>query len=147
MLIIKNVWGEIIKKIGVILLLAIAAIVIPVIAENAIVGADGVDILGDGIFQSEGNAFRFPLDFSTSYDSLTVGDDKATALGMGKIFPFGGTAPVAQNNLAILKSQNSSPEGGYTVVNLDQIKAGSRTALASGHASSVNNVKIVANQL
>ncbi len=77
------------------MLLAIAAIVIPVIAEDAIVGANGVDILGDGIFQSEGNAFRFPIDFSTSYDydSLTVGDDKATALGMGKIFPFGGTAP------------------------------------------------------
>lgn len=128
------------------MLLAIAAIVIPVMAQNAIVGADGVDILGDGIFQSEGNAFRFPIDFSTSYDSLTVGDDKATALGTGKIFPFGGTAPVAQNNMEILKSQNSSPVGGYTVVNLDQIKAGSRTALASGHASSVNNVKIVTNQ-
>jgi hypothetical protein len=136
----------------VILLLAIAALVIPVMAEDAIVGANGVDILGNGIFQSAGNAFRFPLVSNTNYNSVTVGNDKATALGMGKVFGFGGSLPKAQNNLEILKSQNSgentSPDSSFVLkVNLNQIKAGSRIASASGYASSVNNVKVVDNQI
>jgi hypothetical protein len=136
----------------VILLLAIAAIIIPVIAEDAIVGANSVDLLGNGIFQSAGNAFRFPVVVNTNYNSVTVGDDKATAIGTGRVFPFGNPNPKAQNNLAILKSQhsgeNTSPNSDYTLkVNLNQIKAGSRTASASGYASSVNNVKIVDNQI
>lgn len=135
------------------MLLAIAALVIPVVAENAIVGAGSVDILGGGIFQSSGNAFRFPILSNTNYDSVTVGNDRAQALGMGKVFPFGfgSSLPKAENNLLILKSQNTgenaSPEGAYTLkANFNQIKAGSRTASASGEASSVNNVKIVDNQ-
>jgi hypothetical protein len=138
----------------VILLLAIAALIIPAMAENAIVGAGNVDVLGDGIFQSSGNAFRFPIVSNTNYDSVTVGNDKALALGIGKVFPFGfrSSLPRAENNLVILKSQdtggNTSPEGSFTLkVNLNQIKAGSRTSSASGDASSVNNVKIVDNQL
>jgi hypothetical protein len=136
----------------VILLLAIASLIIPVMAENAIVGAGNVDILGDGIFQSSGNAFRFPIVSNTNYDSVTVGNDKALALGIGKVFPFGfgSSLPKAENNLAILKSQdtggNTSPNS-YYKLNLNQIKAGSRTASASGDASSVNNVKIVDNQI
>jgi len=138
----------------VILLLAIAALIIPTMAENAIVGAGSVDILGNGIFQSAGNAFRFPVVSNTNYDSVTVGDDKAQALGTGKVFPFGfrSSLPKAENNLEILKSQdtggNTSPNGAYTLkVNLNQIKVGSRIATASGDAASLNNVKIVDNQI
>ncbi|VVB72587.1 Uncharacterised protein [uncultured archaeon] len=150
--IIKTVWGETIKEKSMILFLAIASILIPVMAQNAMVSGGGVDILKDGIFESAGSAFQFPLEQDTNYDSVEVGDDKAVSFGMGGSFPFASTKPRpnAQNNLEIIKSQSSkgnvSPALGFAKVNLDQIKAGNRDAQASGLASAVNNIKILSNQ-
>ena len=138
------------------MVLAIAILLAPVMATDAY-GGDGVDILGDGIFETDGSAFTFPVDLTdTNYDSVQVGDDKATAFGTDSGFPFGfrnGPAN-AQNNLEIKKNQDSgicSPCVDYCTdsclnLNIEQIKVGDREALAFGFASAVNNVKIVTNQ-
>ncbi|MCX6669321.1 MAG: hypothetical protein NTV25_05885 [Methanothrix sp.] len=146
------------------MVLAIAILLAPVMAQGAY-GGDGVDILGDGIFETDGSAFSFPVDYTdTNYDSVQVGDDKATAFGTDSGFPFGfrnGPAN-AENNLEIKKNQDSgicSPcdtydDEGYPTgcmdsclnLNIEQIKVGNREALAFGFASAVNNVKIVTNQ-
>jgi hypothetical protein len=113
-----------------------------------------VDILGKdgGIFETEGTAFRFPEMQDTNLDSLIVGDDKALAIG-----DFWHKKPLATatNNLEIKKNQdtgNCSPcEGGLCLdtcikVNVDNIKAGSRKAMAIGPADATNYIKIVTNQ-
>jgi len=115
-----------------------------------------MDILNDGIFETDGSAFSFPvLDQGTNYGSVQVGDDKATSFGMGFNFPFGSrNGPAnAQNNLEIKKNQDASTrldEDGYTIdpykLNIEQIKVGNRYAQAFGYATAVNNVKIVVNQ-
>jgi pyrimidine deaminase RibD-like protein len=144
----------------VILLLAGAFLVSLVAAEDALMG-EGADILGTGIFETNGNAFKFPVAADTNYDSVSVGNDRALALGMGDGFPFtfsNGPAS-AQNNLEIKKNQdsgtcepcsgidNASPCTDYCLkVNLERISAGSREALAIGFATARNNVKIVTNQ-
>ena len=144
------------------MVLAIAILLAPVMATDAY-GGDGVDILGDGIFETDGSAFSFPVDYTdTNYDSVQVGDDKATAFGTDSGFPFGfrnGPAN-AQNNLEIKKNQDSGicepcvgedEYGEFCTnpclnLNIEQIKVGDREALAFGFASAVNNVKIVTNQ-
>jgi len=131
-------------------------------AQQAMVGEGGTDILGDGIFETDDGAFQFPILADTNFDSVQVGDDKATSFGMGDGFPFGfrnGPAR-AQNNLEIKKNQDSGtcePCSGDNVsplcedfclkVNLEQIKVGNRQALAIGSASATNNIKIVTNQV
>ncbi|VVB68818.1 Uncharacterised protein [uncultured archaeon] len=129
------------------------------------VGGGGTDILGDGIFETNGDAISFPVIADTNVDSVQIGNDKSTAFGMGDGFPFGprnGPAR-AQNNLEIKKNQrsgNCSPcetydeEGYYTgctdaclTVNIEHIKVGNREALAFGSASATNNIKIVSNQV
>jgi hypothetical protein len=134
-------------------------------AQHAIVGNGGTDILGDGIFETDNGAFQFPVLADTNFDSVQVGNDKATSFGMGNSFPFGfrnGPAN-AQNNLEIKKNQQSGnccpcdtydEEGYYTgcidaclKVNIEQIKVGNREALAFGSASATNNIKIVTNQV
>jgi hypothetical protein len=163
--ILKNVWGEIIKKIGVILVLAMAMLSVPVMAQG-IAGNGGVDILGrdgnGGIFETDGSAFRFPDREDTNVDDLTVGNDKA--LAFGNIWQKTPLA-TATNNLEIKKNQDSglntccnatkqNADGSYEEgcqdccikVNIDQIKVGNREAMAFGFASATNNVKIVANQ-
>lgn len=155
MTILKNVWGETIKKISVFMVLAMALFFAPAMAENAM-GGDSVDILHNGIFETDGNAFSFPVDFlNTNYGSIQVGDDKASSFGMGSSFPFGyknGPAN-AENNLEIKKNQDAGPrfdvESGFDTsnkLNIEQIKVGDRTAQAFGYATAVNNVKIVSNQ-
>jgi len=142
--------------------LAIAFIAAPVMAQQAM-GGDRVDILGDGIFETDGSAFTFPVLQDTSYDSVVVGDDKATAFGLPDSFPFAmrnGPAS-AENNLEIKKNQNSGTcdpceatnEDGETIctdscqkLNIEQVNVGNRNVLAFGFAASTNNVKIVANQ-
>jgi hypothetical protein len=133
-------------------------------AQQAKVSEGGTDILGDGIFETDGGAFQFPVLADTNFDSVQVGNDKATAFGMGDGFPFGfrnGPAR-AQNNLEIKKNQHSgncSPcetydaesdfwgcEDACLKVNIEQIKVGNREALAFGSASATNNIKIVTNQ-
>ncbi len=134
--------------------------------EGAIIGNGGTDILGDGIFETGNGAFRFPISDDTNFDSVQVGNDKATAFGSVSGFPFGfrnGPAK-AENNLEIKKNQNSgncSPCEFIDLVdgitercgdacikaNIEQIKVGNREALAFGLASATNNVKIVTNQV
>jgi hypothetical protein len=149
----KNVWGEIIKRIGILLVLAVAMLSAHVMAQG-IVGNGGVDILGKdgGIFETEGTAFRFPEAQDTNHDSLIVGDDKALAIGS---FWNKKVRATASNNLEIKKNQdtaNCSPCGGSlcldacTKVNVDNIKVGNRKAMAIGPADAANYIKIVTNQ-
>jgi len=148
------------------LVLAIAILSVSAMAQQAMVGEGGTDILGDGIFETDDGAFQFPVLADTNFDSVQVGDDKATSFGMGDGFPFGfrnGPAR-AQNNLEIKKNQDSgtcepcdvdeydenvSPicDDYCLKVNLEQIKVGNRQALAIGSASATNNIKIVTNQV
>jgi hypothetical protein len=144
------------------LVLAIAILSVSAMAQQAMVGEGGTDILGDGIFETDDGAFQFPILADTNFDSVQVGDDKATSFGMGNGFPFGfrnGPAN-AENNLEIKKNQDSGicapcvgedEYGEYCMnsclnLNIEQIKVGNREALAFGFASAVNNVKIVTNQ-
>lgn len=127
-------------------------------AQDAM-GGTGVDILGDGIFETDGSAFTFPGFQDTNYDSVKVGNDKATSFGMGNGFPFGPAN--AQNNLEIKKNQDSGTCDACTVtdginescqdaclkLNIEQIEVGNREALAFGFATATNNVKIVTNQV
>jgi len=105
-----NVWGETIKNIRAISLLAIVFLSVSAMAhEEAIIGTGGTDILGDGIFETDNGAFRFPISDDTNFDSVQVGNDKATAFGSDSGFPFGfrnGPAK-AENNLEIKKNQDS----------------------------------------
>ena len=136
-------------------MLAIAMLSIPVMAQG-IAGNGGVDILGQngGIFETDGSAFRFPEFQDTNVDTLTVGTDKALAFGV----PWQESpATLATNNLEIKKNQdtgectccssgNVSCQDCCIKVNIDQIRAGNRDALAFGFAAATNNVKLVTNQ-
>ena len=147
------------------MVLAIAILSIPAMAQGnyGLAGSGGVDILGTGIFETDGSLIRFPEAQDTNIDTLVVGNDKA--LAFGNIWQ---KTPVASatNNLEIKKNQDSGAcepcallEDDTTLgtsyegcmdpcikVNVDQIKVGNREAMAFGFASATNNVKIVANQ-
>jgi hypothetical protein len=129
---------------GVLLVLAIAMLSVPVMAQG-ISGSGGVDILGTngGIFETEGSAFRFPELADTNLDSLTVGNDKALAIGS---FWHRGPMAVATNNLVIKKNQDSGACDSCLKVNVEQVTVGNRNAMAFGSAAAVNNVKLVLNQ-
>ncbi|HPS92268.1 MAG TPA: hypothetical protein PKV33_08935 [Methanothrix sp.] len=134
--------------------LAIAILSLPSMAQGdyGLAGTGGVDILGTGIFETDGSLIRFPEAQDTNIDTLTVGNDKALAFGnMWQKTPIAS----ATNSLEIKKNQDSgecSPcEDGSCFdscikVNVDQIKVGNREAMAFGFAAATNNVKIVANQ-
>jgi hypothetical protein len=145
--ILKNVWGEIIRKIEVVLVLAMAMLSVPVLAQvpeagYGLAGSGGVDVLGTGIFETDGSLIKFPELQNTNIDTLDVGNDKA--LAFGNIWQ---KTPIASatNNLEIKKNQESGDDT-YILVNIDQIKVGNREAMAFGFAAATNNVKIVANQ-
>ncbi len=135
------------------MVLAMAMLSVHVMAQG-IVGNGVVDILGrnGGIFETEGSAFKFPERQDTNIDSLTVGDDRALAIGhIWQKRPIA----TATNNLEIKKNQDSgncSPCGetscldSCTKVNIETIKAGNREAMAYGPASAANYIKIVTNQ-
>ena len=145
------------------MVLAIAMLSLPAMAEGnyGLAGSGGVDILGTGIFETNGALTRFPEAQDTNIDTLDVGNDKA--LAFGNIWQKTPVA-TATNNLEIKKNQDSGicnpcqivdPLTGELVdgcmdacikVNIDQIKVGNREAMAFGFASATNNVKIVANQ-
>jgi hypothetical protein len=142
--------------------LAMAAVVVPAMAYGASVGSGGVDILGEGIFETGGSAFQFPNGADTNFDSVNVGNDRAFAAGwIFSPFPptfIGGPANAA-NNLEIKKNQDSGEceccqvldpscpcQDCCTKYNVEQITVGSRTAQAFGFANANNNVKIVTNQ-
>lgn len=158
--------------------MAVAAFAAPAIAQSmATTGTGGVDILGQGIFETGGNAFKFPANAHTNFDSVEIGNDNALAIGGAAQFnfPFGNNqaAVTAQNNLKIKKNQdsgecqccqaidNNSPCQDCCVrYNVEQIKAGSRSATAIGlsiqgafpfgfntnSALAQNNVEIATNQ-
>ena len=122
---------------------------------QGIAGNGGVDILGKdgGIFETEGSAFKFPEFQDTNVDSLTVGNDKALAIGN----LWGNIDPTATNNLEIKKNQDSGAcecctsgdapcQDCCLKVNVEQVTVGNRNALAFGSASATNNAKIVTNQ-
>ena len=140
---------------GVVLVLAMAILSVPVMGQG-MSGSGSVDILGKngGIFETDGSAFRFPELTDTNVDSLTVGNDKALAIGS---FWRRGPMAVATNNLEIKKNQDSgaceccssgdvSCQDCCIKVNLEQINVGNRNAMAFGFAAATNNVKIVTNQ-
>jgi hypothetical protein len=142
------------KQIGVLVVLAIAMLSLPAMAQG-VAGNGGVDILGTngGIFETEGSAFRFPEFQDTNVDTLNVGNDRALAFGN----PWQrAPATFATNNLEIKKNQasgecdccdgNVSCQDCCVKVNIDQIKVGNRDAMAFGFAAATNNVKLVANQ-
>ena len=158
-----DVWGEIIKNIGIAMVLAVA-----MLSVSALAGCDSDAVLASGIFETEESSIKFPAGQDTNIDSLEVGNDKA--LAYGSIFMKTPKA-TATNNLEIKKNQDSGKCGdnccdpwvktddgnGNTMeshdckdccikVNVDQIKVGNREALAFGYAAAENNVKIVANQ-
>jgi hypothetical protein len=141
-----------------------AFITVPVMAQNAMGSSGGVDILGDGIFETDGSAFQFPAYADTNFDSITMGNDKATAFGTtwGWMNHYGPANAV--NNLEIKKNQDSgdtcesccSGTGAGTCdtcgdacvkANIEQIKVGNRETMAFGFANAANNVKIVTNQV
>jgi hypothetical protein len=132
-----------------------AILSVPVMGQG-MSGSGSVDILGKngGIFETDGSAFRFPELTDTNVDSLTVGNDKALAIGS---FWRRGPMAVATNNLEIKKNQDSgaceccssgdvSCQDCCIKVNLEQINVGNRNAMAFGFAAATNNVKIVTNQ-
>jgi hypothetical protein len=137
------------------LILAIAMLSISAIAQDyGLAGTGGVDILGTGIFETDGSLIKFPQAQDTNIDTLDVGNDKA--LAFGNIWQKTPIA-TATNNLEIKKNQDSGVceqclDGDGTCydtcikVNVDQIKVGNREAMAFGFAAATNNVKIVANQ-
>jgi len=139
------------------LVLAMAMLSVPVLSQG-IAGNGGVDILGrdgnGGIFETEGSVFKFLEMQDTNIDSLTVGNDKALALGnLWQKRPIA----TAVNNLEIKKNQDSgecnriidnvSPcEDCCVKVNLENVNVGNRVAMAFGPASAANYIKIVTNQ-
>jgi hypothetical protein len=153
-----------------VLAMALAAFAAPALAQaTAMVGTGSVDILGQGIFETGGSAFKFPAAVNANYDSIDVGNDRARAIGFGAGgqagFNSDNTKQVtAQNNLKIKKNQDTGD--GQTCAacspkyNIEQVKVGNRDALAIGignfqgglfNTNSVsvlaqNNVEVVTNQ-
>ncbi len=150
--------------------MAVAAFAAPAMAHSAIAGSDGVDVLGDGIFETEGTAFKLPV-ADTNFDSIEVGNDNARAIGIGLgSFPFNQeVGAVARNNLEIKKNQDSGDcaccqaldtscpcKDCCNKYNVEHIEVGSRSAFAVGvgagpfadntGAVAENNVKIITNQ-
>lgn len=156
--------------------MALAAFAVPAMAQSAMIGTGGVDILGQGIFETGSSAFKFPGEADTNFDSIEVGNDNALAIGgtaQGAFIGSNAAAVTAQNNLKIKKNQDSGEcaccqaldpscpcKDCCTKVNVEQIKVGSRSATALGlslqgafpfsrnSASTLaqNNVEIVTNQ-
>jgi hypothetical protein len=140
--------------------MALAAFAAPVMAQGAMVGNGGVDILGKGIFESDGSAFQFPVFADTNFGSVTLGNDKALAFGMGNGWPwtFVNGPANAQNNVEVKKNQDSGPcdsccsdcgkcQDACNKINTDTIKVGNTEAMAFGFASATNNIKVVSNQV
>jgi hypothetical protein len=110
---------------GVIIVMAMAALLVPAMsqcsncgttgttgnaagaASYASMGASGVDILGGGIFEIDSGVSRFNTSRSTNFDSLVVGSDKANAFGNYWSQGIFGPQAMAQNDLEINKNQLS----------------------------------------
>ncbi len=170
---LKDLWGETIEKVAIFFVLAMAVFAAPAMAHGAAAGTGGVDILGDGIFETGDSAFQFPNGVDTNFDSIKVGNDNAQAIGIGVgIWPFNSNnGAIARNNLEIKKNQDSGDceccqaldpscpcEDCCKKYNVEMITVGNRNAQAIGigtgagpfaqntGAIAENNVKIVTNQ-
>ena len=152
-----------------VLAMALAAFAAPALAQSAMIGSGGVDILGQGIFETGAGAFKFPAAVNANYDSIDVGNDMARAIGSG-VGPGIGLLGInvgtvsATNHLKIKKNQDTGDAQTCTACspkyNIEQVKVGSRNAMAIGvggfqggifnrNGASVlaqNNVEIVTNQ-
>jgi hypothetical protein len=133
--------------------MAFAAFAAPAMAQSAMVGNGGVDILGQGIFETGGSAFKFPGATDTNFDSIDVGSDTARAIGIGFTTQRGAfndntKAVTAQNNLKIKKNQDSGEcaccqaldsscpcQDCCIKYNVEQVKVGDRSATALGFGS------------
>ena len=159
---IKDVWGETIEKVAIIAILALAICAAPVMAQGASAMRGSTDILGNGIFESS-DGLRFPFTDNvlsdTNFDSITVGNDNARAIGFDGFFPFTSPRAKAENNLEVKKNQQVGPcaccqaldntcpcQDCCITTNIDQVHVGNRDAQAYGNAEAVNNVKLVLNQ-
>lgn len=131
------------------------------------ISSGGADILRDGIFETEGGAFRFPLVADTNLDSVKVGDDRALAFGGVRTSTSRHRQgqPVATNSLEIKKNQDSGPcdpcrvqefmqdrvtnscQDACLKLNIEEIQVGDRIATAIGQSSASNSIKIITNQV
>ncbi len=128
--------------------MAMAASAVPVMASG-MVGSGGVDILGQGVFETGDMALKFPDEADVNFGSINVGNDNALAIGgtAQRSGSFGSNlaSVTAQNNLKIKKAQDSGdcdccqPLNGEssckdccTKYNVEQIDVGSRSATAIG---------------
>jgi hypothetical protein len=130
------------------MVLAIAFLLAPAVAE---------DVASGGIGHTCGNCSP-----DTNYDSLHVGNDRATAFGNsgGFVLGFSSGPAKAHNDLEITKSQNSGARtgadsegeysfdftGSFSKRNIELIDVGNREALAFGYATALNTVKITTSQ-
>jgi hypothetical protein len=124
-------------------------------------GLDQLGYVGSGILESEGSVFQVPEESDVNYDSVSVGNDKATAFGTTWGWMYRNGPANAVNNLEIKKNQDSglcdsccNPEGECSEckdacykVNVEQINVGNRDVMAFGFANAANNIKIVTNQV
>ncbi len=132
---------RIMKKIGIVIALAVALFAVPALAQNAVIGSGTVDILAQGIFEADGSAIQISEDTPANVDGVVVGNDRALAFGT----PWGYTQPrpIAENNLVIKKNQQQDS----LLINAEQITVGNREALAFGSGTAKTNIKIVTNQM
>ena len=153
-----------------VLAMALAAFAAPALAQTAMIGSGGVDILGQGIFETGSSAFKFPAAVNANYDSIDVGNDLARAIGTG-VGPGIGILGVntgtvtATNHLKIKKNQDTGDAQTCSACspkyNIEQVKVGNRNALAigagvggtiigaafnTGGVSATNDIEIVTNQ-
>jgi hypothetical protein len=153
-----------------VLAMALAAFAAPALAQSAMIGSGGVDIIGQGIFETGAGAFKFPAAANANYDSIDVGNDRAMAIGAGVGPGIGllganfGTVS-ATNHLKIKKNQDTGDAQTCSACspkyNIEQVKVGSRMATAIGAGvgrtigglafnvggvSATNDVEIVTNQ-
>jgi hypothetical protein len=140
--------------------LFVAMSIVPATSQEGYTGAGGVDVLRDGIFESDGDIFQFPQFVDTNYKSLEVGDDDAFAVGWPWNMMSQNGPAVAANDLEIKNNQDTGDcaccqaldancpcQDCCLKMNAEQIEIGDRTARAFGFATATNNVKVVTNQV
>ncbi|MEI6104473.1 MAG: hypothetical protein WCP70_11060 [Methanothrix sp.] len=150
--------------------MALAAFAAPALAQSAMIGSGGVDILGQGIFETGGSAFKFPAAVNANYDSIDVGNDRAMAIGAGVgpgigILGVNTGSVTATNHLKIKKNQDTGDSQTCSACspkyNIEQVHVGNRQATAigagvgwsiiggafnTGGVSATNDIEIVTNQ-
>jgi hypothetical protein len=75
-----NIESKIIKKLCIIVVLVLASFTVPTLGiSGAMMGASNVDILSGGIFKSCSGGCSFSLGQPNNFDSVSIGNDVATA--------------------------------------------------------------------